>query len=150
MSAAPTDVPAMDSAVASDLLGALDGAPTFTFASGLFGFGDCRGFALVDAGRAGTYWLQSVEHPSLTFLLVDPFQHQPGYAVDLPDAELAHVGVASPDELLVLSIVTLAQPPHPCTMNLQAPVAFNTRTRRARQVVLTDERYGVRVPLEMK
>ena len=137
--------------VASDLLGALsiDDAALFTFDGGLFGFDDCRRFALVGAGRDGMFWLQSAEQPSLTFLLVDPFQHQAGYAVELPDAELAHIGATSPDELLVLSIVTLAKPPHRCTMNLQAPVAFNTRSRRARQVVLPDERYGVRAELEL-
>jgi flagellar assembly factor FliW len=137
--------------VSSELLGTLTvpADELYTFPTGLFGFAECRRFVLVDTGRAGVYWLQSAEVPGLAFLLADPFQHHPGYAVDFPDADLARIDVRSADELLVLAIVTLAEPPRPCTANLQAPLALNVRTRRARQVVLADERYGVRAPITL-
>jgi flagellar assembly factor FliW len=137
--------------VHSELLGTLTvpADELYTFATGLFGFADCRRFVLVDAGREGLFWLQSVEVAGLAFLLADPFLRHPGYAVDFPDADLAHIDVTSADELLVLVIVTLAEPPRPCTANLQAPLALNVRARRARQVVLADERYGVRAPITL-
>jgi flagellar assembly factor FliW len=135
--------------VRSDLLGTIPvpADELYSFAGGLFGFEGCRRFVLVSAGREGLFWLQSAEVETLAFLLADPFVHHPGYAPDLPDADLAHIDVTAADELLVLCIVTLAQPPRECTVNLQAPVAFNTRTRQARQVVLSDESHGVRQPI---
>jgi flagellar assembly factor FliW len=135
--------------IPSDLLGPLTVGDDeiYAFATGIFGFPECRRFVLVDGGREGLYWLQSAEQASLAFLLVDPFHYQPGYEADLPDADLAHIGVASPESLLVLTIVTLAKPLQSCTVNLQAPIAFNTQTRQARQVVLAGDRYSVRAPL---
>lgn len=137
--------------VPSDVLGTLTvpADEMFTFATGLFGFEACRRFVLVPAGREGLYWLQSAELSALAFLLVDPFERQPGYSADLPDADLAHIDVTSADELLVLAIVTLAEPPRPCTVNLQAPLALNVRARQARQVVLPDERFGVRAEIAL-
>jgi flagellar assembly factor FliW len=138
--------------IPSDLLGPLTvgGDEIYAFANGIFGFPDARSFVLVDGGREGLYWLQAVEQPSLAFLLVDPFHYQPGYEADLPDADLAHIGVTSPESLMVLTIVTLAKPLDACTTNLQAPIAFNTESRQARQVVLNDESLSVRAPLFLK
>ena len=135
--------------IPSDLLGPLTVGDDeiYSFATGLFGFAECQRFVLADGGREGLFWLQSVEQASLAFLLVDPFHYQPGYEADLPDADLAHIGVTAPEALLVLTIVTLAKPLEACTVNLQAPLAFNTVTRQARQVVLAGERYSVRAPL---
>jgi flagellar assembly factor FliW len=138
--------------IPSALLGPLsiDADEVYAFATGLFGFPDAHRFVLVDGGREGLYWLQSTEQPSLAFLLVDPFHYQPGYVADLPDADLAHIGVTAPEALMVLTIVTLAKPLEACTTNLQAPIAFNTQTRQARQVVLSDESYSVRAPLFLR
>ena len=39
-------------------------------------------FALLP-GKPGVYWLQSLEHPALTFLLADPFIWVDGFELDL-------------------------------------------------------------------
>ena len=73
-----------------------DAPSTFTvdvhFAQGLFGFPECRDFALIAAPRPGYYWLQSREFPTLAFLLVDPFLHFDEYAVDLGEGDSAALG----------------------------------------------------------
>ncbi|HEX7239812.1 MAG TPA: flagellar assembly protein FliW, partial [Longimicrobiaceae bacterium] len=95
--------------VHSDLLGALDvpDEEVIAFPSGLFGFPECRSFVLVPAAREGMYWLQSVEHGTLAFLLVDPFLFFDGYAVDLGTAERAELEVRDASDVMVLTIVTL-------------------------------------------
>ena len=95
--------------VSSDLLGTLAVAAeaVFTFEAGLFGFPECRRFALVPAGRPGLYWLQSLEHTALAFLLADPFPHFPDYAVELGAADRAELGVHEAGEVAVLCVVTL-------------------------------------------
>ena len=119
-------------------------ASVYTFPSGIIGFDAYRRFALVPSGRDGVLWLQSADEPALAFVLVDPFRAVPGYTADIPDAETASLGAGTPDELLVLAIVTLpGDAAHPATANLRAPLVLNVKTRRARQVVLLDDRFGV-------
>ena len=145
----PTDRPAVltiDSPVLGPLTLAVD--DLFAFTAGLVGMPDHRRFALVDAGRPGLSWLQSADDPSLVFVLVDPFRMRADYAVELPDADLAPLGAARPDEVLVLAIVTLGAG-GAATANLRAPVVLNLATRRGRQVVLTDDRYGVTEPVAL-
>jgi flagellar assembly factor FliW len=126
----------------------LDPAELYTFPTGLVGFERYHGFALVDAGRPGVWWLQSVEEAGLVFLLVDPFRHTGGYDIDVSDADLAALGPATPDQLLVLAVVTLPRADGTvATANLRAPVVVNVATRRGRQVVLTDDRYSVSTPI---
>jgi flagellar assembly factor FliW len=143
-----TEALTVDSPVLGPLT--LDPAELYTFPTGLVGFERYHSYALVDSGRPGMWWLQSTEEPALVFLLADPFRHVAGYGVDVADADLAHLGPASADQLLVLAVVTLPRPDAPAaTANLRAPVVLNVATRRGRQVVLTDERYSVATPIAL-
>ena len=124
-------------------------ASLFTLPTGLLAFERYTRFALVAAGRVGVYWLQSTEEPGLAFVLADPFRAAPGYAVDIPDAELAPLGAGGEADILVLVVVTLGGRGGPTTANLRAPVVFNVATPRARQVVLPDDRYGTADAVEL-
>ncbi len=118
------------------------------FADGLIGLPERRAFLLSRAAAPGTFWMESTEHERLAFLLVDPFPFFDGYSVELDSAQLRDVLADDPSDIAVLAIVTL--PPEPdgvCTANLQAPLAINLRTGRARQLVLTRTDYGTRCPL---
>ena len=135
--------------IASDVLGPLTvgRAELLQFPQGLYGFPECQGWALVPTKRDGLFWLQSTEHAPLAFLLVDPFTHFPGYAVDLTAADLARVGTSDPSEIAVLAVVTIGSRDGALpTANLQGPVVLNMRARRGFQIVLSVERYGTREP----
>src|SRR5690606_33387345 len=54
----------------------------YRFPSGIYGFPDARTFVLLPDDAEGCFWLQSLEHADLTFLLVDPFRFVPGYVVE--------------------------------------------------------------------
>lgn len=137
--------------VASEVLGPLSvpADSVLTFPTGLFGFPECRRFALVPAGREGLFWLQSLEHSTLAFLLADPFQFFAGYAVELSASDHAELCTDGTDDVAVLAIVTLpqsrgAQP----TANLQGPVALNLRAGVGRQLAIADGEWGVRCAFE--
>ena len=138
--------------VPSDVLGPLTVAPAelLHFPQGLYGFPDCRSWVLVPTKRDGLFWLQSTEHAPLAFLLVDPFTHFPGYAVDLSAADLARVGTSEPSEIVVLAVVTVGSHGAPPTANLQGPVVVNMRERHGFQIVLSVEGYGVREPFAIE
>jgi flagellar assembly factor FliW len=138
--------------VVSELLGdvELPAAALYTFPAGLYGFEACRRFALVPAGREGLFWLQSAELSGLVFLLADPFHFFPHYEADLPDDELATLGVAAGARPGVLVIVTLpGSGSETASANLRAPLVLEPTSRQGRQLVLADERLAVREPLTL-
>jgi flagellar assembly factor FliW len=140
-------------AVRSDLLGELKihASETMYFANGLLGFPECRRFALLRAEHDGLFWLQSMEYPALVFLLVDPFAAVPGYSIDVAPTQLADLGAYRPADIALLSVVTLpATAGDSATANLQGPVAINFATHAAKQLVLSETDFGVRVPIDLK
>lgn len=138
--------------VHSDLLGpiSVSADQVITFDRGLLGFPECREFVLAPAMREGVYWLQSMEHGSLTFLVVDPFVFFDDYTVDLPDIEVEALEARHADEIAILTIVTLPDDAAaPCTANLQGPLALHLGRGLARQVVLGDPDVPVRRPIDL-
>ncbi len=138
--------------VQSDLLGTLEVTEEeiIDFPAGLFGFPECRSFILLPAARDGVYWLQSVEHGALAFLLADPFQYFEGYSVDLPPADRKDLRVASQSDLVVLAIVTLPRSREEMpTANLQGPLAINLISRRGKQLAIGESEHGIRCPIAL-
>lgn len=121
------------------------------FASGLFGFADCHAFALLPANREGTYWLQSVDHAELAFVLIDPFRFFPDYSAEIGPADVADLEAEDGSEVAILAIVTLpgSRTDLP-TANLQGPVAMSLRTRRGKQIALQNPTHGVRCPFDLQ
>jgi len=138
--------------IASDLLGSITIPSTevVRFPAGLYGFPECRAFAFLPTPREGLYWLQSVDFSALSFLLVDPFLHFPEYHIDLDDSDIARLGTADSQHILVLAIVTMpAASGDPCTANLHAPLLFNLRDRRAHQSIRADGDSDIRAPFRI-
>lgn len=132
--------------VRSELLGTLEvpAHRVFDFPEGLVGFPECRRFALMDA-RPGVYWLQSLDHPALTFVVADPFAWVEGFEFDLDIPP----GLST-DELAVLAIVTLPREDGaPATLNLQGPLLLSFVAGTGRQLVLQRSPWGIRHPIDL-
>jgi flagellar assembly factor FliW len=127
------------------------GEGSFLLPEGLLGFEDARRFILAPADREGLYWLQSLDHASLAFLLCDPFHFVEGFVVDLGPRELTGDFGGCREQLAVLTIVTLPRETGvQATANLQGPVLFDFGTGTARQVALADSSWGVRHPVDLR
>jgi flagellar assembly factor FliW len=140
-------------AVTSSLFGEIQvrAQDVLEFPAGLLGFPECRSFALIAGQSSGTYWLQSIQHPVLVFLLVDPFLAFKDYAVDLAPQDLASLKITSPDDVAILTIVTLSRSPdEDATTNLQGPLVLNLKTRVGKQVTVDQPGFGIRVPVDLK
>lgn len=123
---------------------------TITFDEGLLGFPGARRFALLRTEHAGLFWLQSLDHDPLAFLLLDPFTYFDDYTVDLDASDAAALGADSPGDIAVLAIVTLPTgPDEPCTANLTGPIAINLAAGRGRQVIVRDDGHGVRAVIDL-
>jgi flagellar assembly factor FliW len=119
----------------------------FIFERGLLGFAEYTDFALIDAETAPFFWLQSVQEPTLAFLVVDPFLVRGDYEADIDDEALAVIGLSHPSEVLLLTTVTLPEDGSCATVNLQGPLIFNKGNNRAFQAILSDPRWPTKYPL---
>ena len=146
MSAAAERV--IDSLVLGDTIISSDSL--YAFPEGIHGFEAHREYALVPCDRESFWWLQATDEPGLAFLLVDPFVVHAGYEVDLGAGDERFLGLTSPSDALVLTVVTLpSSKDGQATTNLRGPLVFNTQSRCGRQIVSTVEAYGFQVPVTL-
>lgn len=151
MSAGATLTPAV-LPVHSDVLGPLTVAAdqVVEFAEGLYGFPTATRFALLPTPREGLYWLQSLDHTALVFLLVDPFPFFAHFHVELGDADKARLATATPEDILVLAIVTMpTRPGERPSANLHAPLMFNVRAGQGHQSIRPDNAFGIREEFDL-
>jgi len=114
------------------------------FPRGLFGFEGLHDFVILDSTQQPFYWLQSTERVEVAFVLIDPTFFRPDYTPGVDPSELAEIGIDSPDDLLVFTIVTIPPSAQRMTANLQGPLILNRRTHEGRQSISPDPRWGVR------
>jgi len=86
--------------------------------------------------------MQSVKTPELAFLMTMPLVFFPDYEFTIDDDVEAELGLTSPEEVLIYTILTLSgKEIHDLTANLMAPIVINTTTRKAKQIVLERSAY---------
>jgi flagellar assembly factor FliW len=117
-----------------------------TFSEGLIGFGHCNKFIIVSTAHKGSFrWLQSVEEPSLAFLVVDPAEYVEGYTIELSDQEAYSLAITEETATMLFTTASIPQNrPHDMTINLAGPIVINAESRTGRQLVVDDESYAVK------
>ena len=92
-------------------------------------------------------WLQSMEDTGICLPVLDTFKVLPEYVFDIDESDVKALEITSPDELHVVSVVVIPEDIQGMTVNLAAPVLINTKTGKAKQVVLSGSEYNVRAPV---
>lgn len=116
-----------------------------TIPEGLFGFEKYTKYALVDSDYEPFLWLQSMEDPNLAFLIVDPFLICSYYETDIDDDSLAKIGVTKPEDIIIMTIVTVPQDGGAITANFQGPLVINKVNKKCIQAILADNRWSTKV-----
>ncbi len=125
----------------------VDPSGVITLDDGLIGFPDAQRYCLLEHRPGGSVkWLQSLEHPELAFLVINPHEFFADYEVELADDTARDMHLTEPGDAAVLALVSV-QEERRLTANLLGPVVINTRTGRGRQVVLDSDHYTTRHPL---
>lgn len=118
------------------------------FPEGPLGFPECTKFTLVDEDRAAPFrMLQSLDNPSLAFVVVDPLVVRSEYHFNVTPEDLKLIKAESTDDLVVYAIVTMAKDIKKVTVNLQGPLVINTAQRVGHQYVLIDSDYNTKEQL---
>lgn len=118
------------------------------FPEGLPGFEEQTLFALIeDEAHPPLRWLQSVQEPSVRFLVVDPTLILPEYQFDINEQDSAALKLQPTDLPEFVCVLVVPDDFQATTANLKAPVVMNRRARLGKQLILTDERYDLRYPV---
>lgn len=114
------------------------------FPEGILGFEQYHKYALVNSDYEPFIWLQSLEEKNLAFLMIDPFLVCGEYEADIDDETLRKIQVFSPEDIVLMTIVTIPADGFPITANFLGPVIINRRNNKCMQVVLNDSRWDTR------
>ncbi len=116
------------------------------FSKGLLGFTNQTRFCLLEPGDdACFFWLQSVDEPSLAFVITDPSLFIPEYSVPIRPEQMTELKLNKLEDAQVFVIVNKVD--STLTGNLQGPLVVNTVTRNGEQMVLAEKRWTTRHPL---
>lgn len=116
-----------------------------TIPEGLLGFEQYKKYALIESDYDPFLWLQSTEDPNLAFLIVDPFLICNDYETDIDDESLKKIGITKPEEIIIMTIVTVPQDGSPITANFQGPLVINKKNKLCMQAILTDNKWSTKV-----
>ena len=115
------------------------------FAGGLLGLEDFKEYALIALPDNDKFLcLQSVEDAGLAFFVINPWDFFPDYEVDIPDVEMASVGISGPEKASVYCILTVSGEIKDMTANLLAPIVINGEKNRGKQLVLAESKYNTK------
>lgn len=122
----------------------IDPEQIIEFPDGILGFEEYHRYVVFESSDHIFSFLQSVEVPWLSFVVIMPELLRSDYYVDLEPQLVKELGFEDPEEGKVFVIVTVPEDVTEMTANLQAPIVINRETRLAKQVILTDGMYKVR------
>jgi flagellar assembly factor FliW len=122
----------------------VDSRQIVTFESGLIGLPQLKVFALIeDELSLPIRLLQCISVPQFVFVVINPFTVYPNYDIEISDEDAEELGVNSAADVLVLAIVTVPEDLRFVTANLLSPIVINMRTKRGKQILLTDTDYPI-------
>jgi flagellar assembly factor FliW len=127
---------------------ALESETVIHLPSGLLGFERCKKYLLFSNPHEEPFhWLQVIGDPSLTFLVVSPFEVLPGYQPDIPTEDARGLQLEAPEDAFLLNIITLRRG-GVSTVNLKGPIVVNRFSLIGKQVVIANAaEYSVQHPL---
>ncbi len=126
----------------------IDEIPKWTFQNGLPGLEDEHEFVLLPIEGNNTFQvMQSTTTPIVALIVSNPYVLTENYTIEIDDPTINLLNIQSQEDLMVLSVMSLKQPFEMSTLNLQAPLIFNTSNHKAKQMILNDSTYQSRHPI---
>lgn len=126
----------------------IDPEDILTFERGIIGFEGLCSYVLLGQPGDTLLWLQSAEEPDVAFVVINPNSFKQDYEPEIHIDDLKELDVDEESlEVLIYAIVVVPEDVKKMTANLRAPVIINAKNNKARQIVLSDERYKIKEPV---
>lgn len=111
----------------------------------VLGFEKYKQFCLVEVEEFKPFlWLQSVDEPSISFLVVNPKLFMTDYKIEINSKEIAELKINNVNSVETYVVVTLADKAENITANMQGPILINTENKLGKQLVLVNTEYDVK------
>lgn len=122
-----------------------------TFTNGILGLEQYKKYVLLDhPGTDIVKWLEAVDEPEVALPVTNPYHFFPNYTPNISRENLLQLHIKSPEEALVLCVLTIRAHTKDITINLKAPIIINPDLRLADQFIVDNPEYNIREPLQLK
>jgi flagellar assembly factor FliW len=119
-----------------------------TFPHGIPGFENNKEFVLVQIPDYVPFeWLICIDGSKLRFAIINPLLFSPDYSPNIVKEQLGDLTIEKPEDILLYTIVTIAENPLHSTANLVGPVVINKAKRIGKQIIIEDDRYSTQEPI---
>ena len=119
------------------------------FEKGIPGFEDYKYFNVnIVKDNEKFYSIVSKEDDNIGFISISPFEIKKEYEIDLDDEVVKELDIKTEKDVLVLCLITLGKTLKDSTANLKAPIIINIKNNRGKQLILQDDKYKIKEPLE--
>ncbi len=119
-----------------------------TFNKGLLGLSDLKEFILLDLEDYEPFkLLQSLQDNEIAMIVTSPYEFFKDYEFVLSEETIKNLKIDSPDQVNVVTTVTLNSDVKKITTNLQGPIVINTSNNIGEQIILDNPKYKVKSPL---
>ncbi len=127
----------------------VDESDILEFPEGIFAFEEFHRFVILSESEESTFhWLQSLDDPSLAFVILEIRSLIPDYVPDIPGWILGGIGLAKLEDAEIWGIVTIPRGnPNDMTINLQGPIIINRKMGKGGQFISNDDTHFVRTRL---
>lgn len=111
-----------------------------TFNTPLSGLPNSTRYALLKKDEDELFfWLQSIDEPTLCLCLIDMFKIMPEYNPEVPENQVMALGEINFDDIKTLNVLVIPENLENMTANLLAPIVINEKTKKAAQIITTND-----------
>lgn len=111
------------------------------FKKGIPGFDSFREFTIKDLEGNEKFKILESRESEISFVTTNPFEIYSDYEVDLNDETIKELEVKRPEDVVILSIITLGRTLESSTMNLKAPLVINIKNNLGKQYIMQNSKY---------
>lgn len=118
------------------------------FPQGLIGLEDLKRFLILAYEHYQPLkFLQSIDKPEYSFILVNPFLLDPAYDLRVEPADREAIDLPEDGAILAYIIMTVPGDPSGISVNFLAPIVINSVNMRAKQAVISGVAYSAAQPV---
>ncbi len=112
------------------------------FPKGIMGFSQLARYVILDRKDFTPFkWIQSVEDPNVTFVILDPVQFFPNFKLEINEKELEELNYTNSRDLVVYVIVNIPHDVSLSSADLLGPLVINQKKRLGKQAVMPESPY---------
>ena len=93
------------------------------------------------------HWLQSINSPELSFVIISPFEIFKDYDLLLPETAIDKLKIEKQEDIIIYTMVVVPEDMTKMTTNLLGPIVINTKEKLGKQVILEENKYNTKQPI---